>query len=138
MCRALDVPRRIGRHRTVKRIVVIIVLSMCVLANRDESLQGNGYHQPVLPATYQVGFNTAGGPLISVNRVREVPAKPAHTIITPRVDPYHITVKFVENSKIRLRNGGLRSLNSFDVSGVDAFSKVFHQGKWHRLFTRSE
>ncbi|MCF7809962.1 S8 family serine peptidase [bacterium] len=69
---------------------------------------------------------------------RWIPPKPEHTVLDDNCYKYCITIKFIENSSVRLRDDRLVSLNGSDLK---PFYRVFNSYKiknFKRLFSRSE
>ncbi len=69
---------------------------------------------------------------------RVAPAKPAHTVIGPGVYPNLVVVKFVEGSKVRLRNDSLINQGSENLTPATDILLQYPGVKVERLFTRPE
>lgn len=77
-------------------------------------------------------------PVFAGLKPRWTPPKPIHTEVGKNDFARCITVKFIEGSIVRLREGNLVSLTGYDLSGFVAVSEKNQVEKISRLFTRSE
>lgn len=80
----------------------------------------------------------APAPGVDTLKPRIAPAKPVHTPVGPGVHPNLVVVKFVEGSKVRLRNNELVNLASGDLSPALSLLSQFPGVTVERLFTRPE